>query len=56
MQVTFSLFVCVSRVFWGSYEVHQPQKVDETLHALEEMYTQGHLKPVTCAVYPLVRD
>jgi NADPH2:quinone reductase len=40
-------------VFWGSYEVHQPQKVDETLHALEEMYTQGHLKPVTCAVYPL---
>jgi hypothetical protein len=42
-------------VFWGSYEIHQPHKIEETFQALTEMYAKGHLKPVTCAVYPLVR-
>lgn len=41
-------------VFWGSYEIHQPHKIEETFQALTEMYAKGHLKPVTCAVYPLV--
>jgi hypothetical protein len=43
-------------VFWGSYEIHQPHKIEETFQALTEMYAKGHLKPVTCAVYPLVRS
>jgi hypothetical protein len=42
-------------VFWGSYEIHQPHKIEETFRALTDMYAKGHLKPITCAVYPLVR-
>jgi hypothetical protein len=48
--------MCVhDSVFWGSYEIHQPHKIEETFRALTDMYAKGHLKPITCAVYPLVR-
>jgi NADPH2:quinone reductase len=40
-------------VFWGSYEIYQPHKLEETFRSLEDMFAKKQLKPVTCAVYPL---
>eukprot|EP00005_Dracoamoeba_jomungandri_P006098 CAMPEP_0174251426 /NCGR_PEP_ID=MMETSP0439-20130205/1249_1 /TAXON_ID=0 /ORGANISM="Stereomyxa ramosa, Strain Chinc5" /LENGTH=339 /DNA_ID=CAMNT_0015331733 /DNA_START=37 /DNA_END=1053 /DNA_ORIENTATION=- len=40
-------------VFWGSYALHQPEKVEETFRAIEGLYEEGKLKPVVCGVFPL---
>jgi NADPH:quinone reductase len=42
-------------LFWGAYQLHQPQLIHDTHAILTEMYAQSKIDPVICARKPLAQ-
>jgi NADPH2:quinone reductase len=47
--------IAVVGLHWGAYARHEPARVPETFGALFQLYTEGRIKPVIFARYPLDR-
>lgn len=42
-------------LFWGAYQLHQPQLIHDTHEILSNMYAQSTVAPVICETLPLSR-
>ncbi len=45
--------IAVIGLFWGNYQLHEPQLLHDVHHALCELYAAGDINPVIYKTYPL---